>query len=128
MATKSNSVSNEKKTRAIKQTSREDFVKVINDVIELVTAPDFIDTICDKSANGLYKFTTSLPSDMTGVKSFEVQGLKWYKVPCTDYRLSLTSYIQYRLTSETKARSNAIKQLADLSTEELLAMLANVKK
>lgn len=117
----------EKKVRAIRETKREDFVKVLNDVRELITAEDFEETICESTGNGLYKFSTTAPSDMTGVKKATVQGLTWYKVPTSDYRISFTSYIQYRLTSEAKARSNAIKQLADLSTEELLALLAAKK-
>lgn len=116
-----------KKSRAIRETNKEDFVKVINDVKELLNDDAFVENVCEKTANGLYKMTTTAPNDMTGVKRFESQGLTWFKVPTSDYRLSLTSYISYKLTCETKARSNAIKQLAELSTEELLEILAAKK-
>ena len=125
--TKNVSVNNDKKTRAIKVTSRDEFVKVINDVKELVNAPDFVDNICEKTGNGLYKFSTTMPNDMTGVKTFDAQGLKWYQIPTNDYRLSLTSYISYKMTCETKARSNAIKQLSELPIEQLIALLNSQK-
>lgn len=114
----------EKKSRAIRETSREEFTKVIDSVKDIMSAETFVDDICKMTGNGLYKFSTTRPNDMTGVKKHESQGLTWYKVPTSDYRLSFSSYIQFKLTSETKARSNAIKQLSELSTEELLALLA----
>lgn len=118
------SVNDEKKVRAIRETSREEFVKVINAVKEIMSEENFVDTICTSTANGLYKFSTTCPNDMTGVKTVETQGLRWYKIPTSDYRLSLTSYLGYRLTSESKAKSNLIKQLSEMSADELLALLA----
>ena len=113
----------EKKTRSIRVTSKGDFLTTINEVKELINDSDFDDAICESTANGLYKFSTTQPTDMTGVKTTEVQGLKWYKIPTTDYRISLTSYIQFRMTSDAKARANAIKKLSELTTDELLALL-----
>ena len=122
------SANNEKKTRAIKETKKDDFVKVINDVKNIMAADDFEQTICESTNNGLFKFSTSCPQDMTGVKSVTVDGLKWYKIPTTDYRISLVSYLQYRLTSKAKAKSNALKAFSDLSLDEQLALLASLKK
>lgn len=114
----------EKKTRSIRVVSKSDFTSVINDVKELLNGENFLDEVCAKTGNGLYKLTTSIPSDMTGVKSFKSYDLKWYQVPTTEYLTSLTSYISYILTNEKKARNEAIKKLKDLSTEELLALIA----
>lgn len=121
------SVNNESKTRAIRQTSRDEFVKVLDNVRNIMSEETFENDICETTGNGLYKFTTTAPNDMTGVKKFEKSGLTWYKVPTSDYRLSFTSYLQYRLTADAKAKSALIKQLSELSNEELLALLAAKK-
>lgn len=118
----------EKKSRAIRETKREDFLEVVNNIRTIINGESFESEICEKTANGLYKLTTTIPSDMTGVKRFEKSGLKWYQVPTTDYRVAFEGYIQYRLTSEVKANSNALKQFADLSLEEKLQLLAMLKK
>lgn len=128
MTSKSKSVNDEKKTRAIRETKREDFVKVINEVSAIMTADDFEATICKATGNGLYKFSTTAPQDMTGVKKVIVDGLTWYKVPTNDYRISLTSYLQYRLTSKAKADSAALKKFADLTLEQKLALLEKAQE
>lgn len=122
------SVNNEKKTRVIKETKKEDFLAVVNSFREIVNAEDFDETICKATGNGLYKYTTTRPTDMTGVKDETHDDLKWYKVPTTDYAVALGSYIDFRLTCKAKARSNAMRQIKDLSTEELLALVAAMKK
>jgi len=120
----SKSVNDEKKTRSIKVVDQLDFLKVVNEVKEILNAEDFENVVCEKTGNGLYKFTTTCPNDKTGVKDFEADGLKWYKVPTTDYRISLTSYLQYRLTAKAKAVAAAKKELSDLSLEELRELIA----
>lgn len=126
MSTKS--ANDEKKARAIRETNEADFLKVINEVVTLVTSEEFNSDICKDTANGLYKFSTTMPQDMTGVKKTSVHGLTWYKIPTSDYRLSFTSYIQFRLTSEAKARSAAIKSLSSLSLEQLNALMESLNK
>ena len=116
---------NEKSGRVVKQTTREEFVSVLNEIKSLVNGEEFEDAICKRTDNGKYKLTDTKPTDMSGVKSFEADGVKWYLVPTTDYRVSFSSYLGYRLNKEKKARQNALKKLADLSTAELLALIAS---
>lgn len=121
-------INNEKKTRSIREVSKSDFLGAIEEYKNVVNGASFETAICETTANGLYKLTTTRPTDMHGVKDMEKSGLKWYKVPTTDYRVAIESYIQYRLTCEVKARSNALKQFADLSLEEMTALLQQLKK
>ncbi len=126
----SKSVNDEKKARAIRQTNKADFLQVVNQIRDIVNADDFEGRVCELTANGLYKLTTECPQDRTGVKNYESQGVKWYKVPTTDYSVSFFSYLKFRLTNESKAKSEARKALANLSLEELqkLLALANAQK
>jgi hypothetical protein len=118
-----NSVNNEKKSRVIRETKKADFLEVVSNIRDIINGESFDDHICEMTGNGLYKLTTTRPSDMTGVKETEKAGLKWYKVPTTDYRVAVEAYVQYRLTCEVKANSNALKKFADLSLEQKLALL-----
>ena len=116
------SVNNEKSGRVVKETTREEFVKVLEDIRTLVNGEEFVDAICKRTDNGKFKVTDSKPTDMYQVKEFEADGVKWYLVPTTDYRVSFSSYLGYRLNCEKKARQKVLKELANLTLEELLAL------
>jgi hypothetical protein len=116
------------KTRAIRETNQSDFLKCINDFVGILESENFDADICGFTENGLYKVTDTKPTDMTGVKKHEENGMIWYKVPTTTYATSFISYLQYRMTKRAKANQNALKQLASLSLEENLALLASLAK
>lgn len=115
----------EKSSRVIKETTREEFTKVLDEIFALVNGENFVDNICDKTDNGKYKITDSKPVDMFGVKEFEVKGVKWYLVPTTDFAVACFSYIRYCMSNDKKSRQAALKELAKLSTDDLLALIAN---
>lgn len=128
MATKKESANNEKNGRVVRETTKESFLKTVNAVIELVTSENFVNAICERTCNGKYKITDTKPSDMNQVKNHEIDGVTWYLVPTTDDKTAISTYIRYRLNKEKVARQNALKTLANLTTEELLAMAAKLGK
>lgn len=128
MATKKETANNDKSGRVVRETTKENFLKTVNAVIELVTSENFVSAICERTQNGKYKITDSKPLDMNQVKTFESDGVNWYLVPTTDDKTSISTYIRYRLNKEKVARQNALKTLANLTTEELLAMAAKLGK
>lgn len=114
---------NEKSGRVIKETTREEFVKVLNEIKELVNGEEFENAICKRTDNGKYKLTDTKPVDMSGVKEFDANGVKWYCVPTTDYRVSFSSYIGYRLNNERKAKAKLLKEIASMSLDELQQLI-----
>lgn len=128
MANVKETANKEKNGRVVRETTKEGFEKTVNQVIELVSNPEFIGAVCERTDNGKYKVTDSKPADMDKVKTFEKDGVKWYLVPTTDDKTAIATYIRYRLNREKAARQNALKALAGLTTEELLAMAAQLAK
>ena len=118
----------DKSGRVVRETTNESFMKTVNQVIALVSSEEFAGAVCERTENGKYKVTDSKPLDMDKVKTFESDGVKWYLVPTTDDKTAISTYIRYRLNKEKAARQNALKALANLTTEELLAMAANLNK
>lgn len=118
----------DKSGRVVRETTNESFMKTVNQVIDLVSSEEFAGAVCERTENGKYKVTDSKPLDMDKVKTFESDGVKWYLVPTTDDKTAISTYIRYRLNKEKAARQNALKALAGLTTEELLAMAAQLAK
>ena len=131
MATKKNDVTNiEKNGRVVRETTKEGFEKSVKSVIDLVTNESFVGAVCERTENGKYKVTDSKPLDMSQVKTFESDGVKWYLVPTTDDKTAIATYIRYRLNKEKVANNNLNKEFANLTLEQkqqLLAMLNGTK-
>lgn len=128
MANVKETANKEKSSRVVRETTKDGFMKTVNQVISLVSDENFISAVCERTENGKYKITDTKPTDMNKVKSFEKDGVKWYLVPTTDDKTAIATYIRYRLNREKAARQNALKALANLTTEELLAMAAQLPK
>lgn len=124
MATIKETANKDKSGRVVRETTKEGFQKTVNQVINLVSDPNFIGAVCERTENGKYKITDTKPLNMDGVKDFPKDGVTWYLVPTTDDKTAIATYIRYRLNREKAARQNALKALANLSTEELLAAAA----
>ena len=122
MATTKKTANEEKSGRVVRETTKDTFVKSVQSVIDLVSSPEFTEAVCKRTDNGKYKVTDTKPTDMDKVKSFESDGVKWYLVPTTDDKTAIATYIRYRLNKEKVARANALKALAGLTTEELIAL------
>lgn len=118
----------DKSGRVVREQTKEQFMKTVDQVINLVSNPDFIGAVCERTENGKYKVTDSKPLNMDGVKTFDKDGVSWYLVPTTDDKTAISTYIRYRLNREKAARQAALKKLASMSTEELLAMAAQMAK
>lgn len=128
MAKIEKTANNDKSGRVVRETTKEGFMRTVNQVIDLVSNPDFIGAVCERTENGKYKVTDTKPLNMDGVKTFDKDGVTWYLVPTTDDKTAIATYIRYRLNREKAARQNALKALAGLTTEELLAMAAQLAK
>ena len=117
----------EKNGRVVRETSKDTFVSSVNAIKEIINADDFVDRVCEFTDNGKYKVTDTKPADMDKVKVYEDNGVKWYKVPTTDDRTAVTTYIRFRMNKEKTERNNALKSLAGLTTEELIALAAKMQ-
>jgi hypothetical protein len=126
MSNKKETANNDKSSRVVRETTRDQFLKTVNQVVELVTSENFIDAVCERTENGKYKITDTKPTDMNKVKTFELDGVKWYQVPTTDDKTAIATFIRYRLNREKIANNTLNKQFAELTMEQkqqLLAML-----
>lgn len=117
----------EKSGRVVRETSMDTFVSSVNAIKEILNAEDFVTRVCEFTDNGKYKVTDTKPADMNHVKVYEDNGVKWYKVPTTDDRTAITTYIRFRMNKEKTERNNALKSLAGLTTEELIALAAKMQ-
>ena len=125
---KTASVNNEKSGRVVRDTNRESFEKSVNSVIELVTSENFVDAVCKRTDNGKYKVTDTKPTDLSQVKTFESDGVKWYLVPTTDDKTAIATYIRYRLNKEKVANNNLNKLFAGLTLEQKQALIEMLNK
>ena len=118
----------DKSSRVVRETTRENFAKSVNAVIELVSSPEFFGAVCERTDNGKYKVTDTKPTDMDKVKTFESEGCKWYLVPTTDDKTAIATYIRYRLNKSKVANNNLNKQFAELTIEQKMQLLQMLTK
>ena len=116
----------EKSGRVVRETTAEKFAESVNAVIELVSDASFLEAVSKRTDNGKYKVTDTKPVDMSCVKTFESEGVKWYLVPTTDDKTAISTYIRYRLNKTKVANNNLNKSFAELTLEQKQALLAKL--